>query len=163
MEMRNIVIGLIVLIIIAVGVVAYTQRHTLSSQLNGKSAVTSAPVQDTQAVSPTSAAMSPEASPSGGEAMTAEEKTVTVEGSEFKFNPMAITLTKGEKVKIVFKNAGNYPHNLTIADLNVMTKTIQPGQSDTVEFTPSKAGTFTMICGVDSHAEKGMKGTVTVQ
>lgn len=88
---------------------------------------------------------------------------ITVDGSEFKFEPAAINLSKGVPVKLTFNNKGKFPHNLVIADLNVTTKTIQPNQSDTIEFTPDKTGSFGFICSVDAHADKGMKGTATVE
>lgn len=94
-------------------------------------------------------------------AMTQQE--ITIEGNEFAFTPSTLTLKNGQTVKITFKNMGKYPHNWAIAALNVTTKTIQPAEQDTIEFTPNKTGTFTYTCTVDSHAEKGMKGTLTIQ
>lgn len=88
---------------------------------------------------------------------------ITVTGSEFAFTPSTITVKKGQSVKITFKNTGAYPHNFTLADLNVQTKTIQPGEQDTITFTPVKTGSFAYICTVPGHADKGMKGTLIVQ
>ena len=88
---------------------------------------------------------------------------VTVEGGEFKFSPDEITVKKGEKVTITFKNTGSFPHNFTIEGLDVATKRIQPGESDTVEFTPDQAGEFKFICDVGNHEEQGMVGTLTVE
>lgn len=93
----------------------------------------------------------------------ANSTQVTVEGNEFAFTPSAFTVKKGEPVTLTFKNTGKYPHNLTISALNVSTKTIQPGQEDTITFTPDKAGSFTYICTVPGHADRGMKGTLTVE
>lgn len=118
------------------------------------------PATSTKEQTPT-AVMSPAASPSS--AMETKATEITVSGSEFMFDPATITAKKGETLKITFKNVGKYPHNFTIADLNVSTKTIQPGESDIVTFTADKAGTFGYMCTVDSHADKGMKGTLTVQ
>lgn len=88
---------------------------------------------------------------------------ITIVGTEFSFNPSAITVTKGQPVTITFKNEGAYPHNFTLSDLQVNTKTIQPGETDTVTFTPDKTGSFSYVCTVPGHADKGMKGTLTVQ
>lgn len=88
---------------------------------------------------------------------------ITVEGNDFSFTPSAITINLGQQVKITFKNTGKFPHNFVLADLNIASKTIQPGEEDTVMFTPAKAGSFTYTCTIDSHAAKGMKGTLTVQ
>lgn len=94
---------------------------------------------------------------------TTNSKQITIQGSEYSFNPSAITVKKGEAIQITFKNSGNFPHNLTIADLNVQTKTIGSGQQDTVTFTPDKTGQFNFVCTVPGHADKGMTGTLIVQ
>jgi len=88
---------------------------------------------------------------------------ITVVGTEFAFSPSAITLKNGQAVELTFKNNGAYPHNLTITDLDVKTKTIQPGEEDTVQFTPTKTGQFSFVCTVPGHVDKGMKGILTVQ
>jgi plastocyanin len=95
-------------------------------------------------------------------ATVASEK-ITVEGNEFAFTPSKITLKKGQAAEITFKNIGKYPHNLTIADLGVKSKTIQPGEEDTFTVTPDKTGSFPFKCTVPTHADKGMTGTLTVE
>ena len=101
------------------------------------------------------------ANPSPSSSATAMQ--VTVSGTEFAFSPSTVTVKMGQPVQITFKNDGQYPHNFTLADLNVQTKTIQPGQQDTITFTPTKTGSFTYICTVPGHADRGMKGTLIVQ
>lgn len=91
------------------------------------------------------------------------ENEITVEGGEFKFTPSEITVKKGEKVKLTFKNAGAFQHDFTIADLNVATKRIQPGEEDSVEFSPEETGEFKIICSVGNHEEQGMVGTLLVE
>ena len=94
--------------------------------------------------------------------VTASEK-ITVEGSEFSFIPSKITLKKGQTAEITFKNTGKFPHNLSIADLGVKSKTIQPGEEDTFTVTADKTGQFGFVCTVPGHADKGMKGILTVE
>jgi plastocyanin len=101
--------------------------------------------------------------PSQSPSSTVQMQKVTVEGSEFAFTPSTITAKKGQALKITFKNTGAFPHNLTISDLNVKTKTIQPGEQDAVQFTPDKTGQFSFVCTVPGHADKGMKGILTVE
>jgi len=93
----------------------------------------------------------------------ADSQQITVSGNEYAFDPSVITVKKGMPVQILFKNTGKYPHNLTISDLNVQTKTIQTGQQDTVTFTPGNTGQYTFTCTVPGHADKGMTGTINVQ
>jgi plastocyanin len=109
--------------------------------------------------SPTMTQTAPSQAVSG----TAQMQKVTVEGAEYAFTPSTITLKNGLPAEITFKNTGAFPHNLSIADLNVKTKTIQPGEQDTIQFTPDKVGQFVFICTVPGHADKGMKGILTVQ
>lgn len=141
------VVGLIVLVAVGYAGVRVVKHYTKAT-----------PAQPA-AVAPTEAVTSPSASPSS--AMAATE--VTVEGNEFAFTPSTIAAKMGDTLKVTFKNTGKYPHNFTVSDLNVKTKTIQPGESDTVEFTVAKAGSFKYICTVDSHADKGMTGILTVK
>jgi len=101
--------------------------------------------------------------PSRSTASATEVQKITVVGTEFAFSPSSFTLKKGQTVEITFKNNGQFSHNLSIADLNVKTKTIQPGEEDTFQFTPDKTGQFAFLCTVPGHADKGMKGILTVQ
>ena len=94
-------------------------------------------------------------------AKAAQEVTVSVK--EFTYTPSTISLKKGESAKIALVNNGTTAHNLTIEGLNLATKTINPGESDDISFTPSAAGTYTFFCSVDSHRDLGLTGTLTIQ
>lgn len=110
----------------------------------------------------TPTAATPESSASGTTGMM-QAKEVDVEGSEFKFSPSTITLKKGEPVRLVFKNTGKMPHDFVVDELSLRTKRITNGETDTVEFTPDKAGTFEFYCSVGKHRQMGMKGMLTVE
>ena len=116
---------------------------------------------------PTSSQVGAPTSAPESEAVTSpsamSESEITVEGGEFKFTPSEITVKKGEKVTLTFKNTGSFPHDFTIADLNIATKRINPGEEDTVEFTPEEAGEYEFICSVGNHEEQGMTGTLIVE
>ena len=108
----------------------------------------------------------PTSSPSAtSESGTAEEgvRKIEVIGAEYSFSPNTISLVKGEKVALTFKNMGRMPHNLVIDELGISTKTIQPGQSDTVEFTPSEVGIFAFYCSISNHRSMGMEGSLEVK
>ena len=94
-------------------------------------------------------------------AMTSNE--ITVEGGEYKFTPSEITVKKGEKVKLTFKNTGSTAHDYVIADLGVSTKRINPGQEETIEFTAQESGEFGFICSVSNQEEQRMTGTLIVK
>lgn len=89
-------------------------------------------------------------------------KEITVEGGMFYFKPNEIKVKKGEKVKITFTNKEGM-HDFVIDELNVRTKRIKGGETDTVEFTPDKTGSFEFYCSVGSHRQMGMKGTLVVE
>lgn len=94
---------------------------------------------------------------------SSEVKEVTIIGTEFSFLPAEIVVNLGQKVKIIFENKGNAPHNLVIKELGVKTKIIGSGQTDVVEFTASTPGKFDIICSVSGHKELGMKAELTVE
>lgn len=97
------------------------------------------------------------ATPSG------EVREIKVSGSEFAFSPSALSVKAGKKVRIIFKNNGKLPHNLTIDQLGIATKTISPGQTDTLEFTADRTGSFVVYCSVDAHRQKGMEVSLKIQ
>jgi len=93
---------------------------------------------------------------------TGEVKEFTIEGSEFKYTPASITVSKGDSVKIIFKNVGTAGHNFVIGDLGVSTRVISAGSTETVEFTADKSGTFAFYCSVPGHRSAGMEGQVKI-
>ncbi len=92
-----------------------------------------------------------------------EVKEIIIEGKEYSFSPSSITVTKGEKILLTFKNTGRFAHNLTIDELKVSTKTVAGGQSDTVIFTADKSGTFSFFCAIGNHRALGMEGEMEVK
>ena len=92
-----------------------------------------------------------------------EAREITVEGSEYSYSPTGIKVEAGEKIRLTFKNTGNLPHNFKIDELGVVTKTIAGGQTDVVEFTAGKSGTFTFYCSIPGHKQLGMEGDLEVQ
>lgn len=82
---------------------------------------------------------------------------------EFSYSPNSITVKSGDTVKINFSNNGGYSHNLTIEGLNIATQTINPGQTDIIQFTAPAPGTYNFFCSVDLHRDLGLRGTLIVQ
>ena len=146
---KNTLIAVFVVILL-VGVGWYLMRPKTSS----------APVTTQPSAAP---AETPSESPSASEGATMKVSEITVSGTDYAFTPAKLSVKKGDKIKLVFQNNGKYPHNLVIDELKVTTKTINAGQTDTVEFTVDQAGSYSMYCSVDSHRQKGMEGTVSVQ
>lgn len=99
--------------------------------------------------------------PSTSEAMM-DSEVITVEAANYSYNPKTITVKKGEKVKILFKNLEGF-HDFIIDEFNVKTAQIKAGEEETVEFTPMEAGEYEYYCSVGKHREMGMVGTLTVE
>ena len=97
------------------------------------------------------------------EDFTGETIRVTVEATEFSFDPDRITVEKGDKLIVTFKNNGDISHNFGIPSFNVWTDTIEPGEKDTITFIANKRGTFTFYCSVQGHKEAGMEGELEVE
>lgn len=142
---------IIIGIIIALGILGYVM-------MRGQ-AVVAPKTSETATITP----LSQDTGASGIGTTVNSVKEIAVSGSEFAFSPNTINVNKGDTVKVTFTNTGKFPHNFTISELNVASKTISPGQSDTVTFVADKAGTFTYFCSVPTHKDKGMVGTLTVQ
>src|SRR5215213_2105339 len=96
---------------------------------NSKSSAPTASPAVSENSNPTTAPaeMSPEAmidASRSGDAMTTDStssgtvKQFTVMGSAFKFEPTTLTVNKGDKVKITFKNTGG-THDFVIDEFNV--------------------------------------------
>lgn len=90
-------------------------------------------------------------------------REIKVSAKEYAYTPSTITVKKGEAVKIILTNNGTTAHNLAIDKLNLSTKTIGSGESDSITFTAGTVGTFTFFCSVDSHESLGLKGTLVIE
>lgn len=91
-----------------------------------------------------------------------EAREIEVSGDEYNFSPSGITATAGERLRVTFKNTGSLPHNFTIAELGVATRTIGAGQTDTLEFTVEGTTTLTFYCSVGGHRALGMEGDLQI-
>jgi len=89
-------------------------------------------------------------------------KTITVLAKDYSFSPSSITVKKGEKVEIVLSSSQG-AHDIKIDALGVASKTVNTGETATVEFTPTKAGTYEYYCSIGAHRAMGMKGTLIVE
>ena len=91
-----------------------------------------------------------------------EAQTVTVNGSEFQYDPSTLTLEAGVPVVLTFRNTGTMPHDFVIDELGIATEVLAPGEEEVVEFTP-EAGTYAFYCSVGNHRALGMEGDLVVE
>jgi len=101
----------------------------------------------------------------GSDAHQPTKLTFNITGGSFYFTPNEIKVKQGDQVKIVFTNAGGM-HNLIFNDFGgIGTKSIQTGETDTIEFTADKKGTFEFYCAVGNgyHRMMGQIGVLIVE
>lgn len=89
---------------------------------------------------------------------------VEVAMHSFYFEPNRIVVHANHPVELVFKNhSWLVPHNFTIVDPDAaVDRSLGPLGGHVERFTPTKAGEYEFFCHKDSHAKKGMKGTLVV-
>jgi uncharacterized cupredoxin-like copper-binding protein len=117
------------------------------------------PTTATEAASP---AASPEGSPAASPAASGPGATaITVTAGDLFFDPKELNGAANTDVVITITNNGALAHDFSIADLNITSQMLNPGESTTVTVN-APAGSYTFICTVPGHAEAGMTGTLTL-
>ena len=105
-------------------------------------------------------------------ALAAEPQVIEVRLDSYAIKPDTITVKAGQPVTLRVKNEATFiPHNLIIKapDAGIDVKLdLAAGKSGEVSFTPTKAGSYAMLCDKappigKSHKEKGMHGTLVVE
>ena len=123
--------------------------------------------QDKSAVSPSETQSENSESELDNEAIVIEEsnevKEFTVIGSsDFRFSLSEMRVKSGDTVRITFKNESGF-HDWRLDEFDAVTKQIEAGKEETIEFVADKAGTFEYYCSVGKHRELGMKGSFIVE
>ena len=93
------------------------------------------------------------------------EVTLQDRGRIYLFDPKGFTFKVGQKVKLVLTAETEF-HTYTATDVPTVegekiNAFVFGGQTVTLEFTPSEAGEFKLIC--TPHQAFGMVGTITVE
>jgi uncharacterized cupredoxin-like copper-binding protein len=115
----------------------------------------------------------------GGEASTDLEVTTT----DFQFSPNSWTVPAGEEISIDITNEGSVLHEWVLmrpgvnidseadlpdteeellAEFVYVEDEVEAGASKTLSFTAPDAGTYQVICAIETHFDAGMEGTLTV-
>jgi plastocyanin len=89
-------------------------------------------------------------------------KTITITAKDYSFSPTSITVKKGERVQLILSSTQG-AHDIKIDGLGVASKTLNTGETTSVEFTPTKAGTYEYYCSIGNHRAMGMRGTLIVE
>lgn len=120
-----------------------------------------------------------------GCAGTPESATeVTVEATDFAYNPVTITVPSGQPVTLTLKNMGAVEHDFVVDNINVSDVEAsdsgpaehhqmeqaeydlhffaKAGESAVLRFTPLQPGTYEIFCSIAGHKEAGMIGELIV-
>lgn len=108
---------------------------------------------------------------------------VTLDASEFKFEPAMVEVVAGRPVRIMMRNKGTVEHDWAIQKIPMvgmkesssgsheMAGMKEPdvhmnammGQTAQIEFTPTTPGAYEIYCTVMGHKEAGMVGKLVVK
>ena len=105
-------------------------------------------------------------------ALAAEPQVIEIKLDSYTIKPDSITGKVGQPVTLKVRNEATFiPHNLVIkaphAGIDVKLD-LSAGKSGEVSFTPTKAGSYEMLCDKEppiglSHKGKGMHGILVVE
>jgi uncharacterized cupredoxin-like copper-binding protein len=110
---------------------------------------------------------------------------ITVEATDFAYNPIAITVPAGEPVTLTLTNKGAVEHDFVVDKINVIdveTSDNGPaahhqmggmpeydlhffakaGDTAVLNFTALEPGTYEIFCSIEGHKEAGMIGELIV-
>ena len=109
---------------------------------------------------------------------------VTVEATDFAYNPASITVPSGQPVTVTLKNMGAVEHDFVVDEINVSDVEAsksgpaqhhqmeqaeydlhffaKAGESAVLRFTPLQPGTYQIFCSIAGHKEAGMIGELIV-
>ena len=103
----------------------------------------------------------------GTKAPASGGKTFNVSASEFQFTPNKFDATVGQKLTFKVTNKGTVEHNFVVlspdGSQELAKMSTQPGETKTLEFTPTEAATYPIDCNIAGHKEAGMVGELTVK
>ncbi|MFN3480290.1 MAG: cupredoxin domain-containing protein [Thermodesulfovibrionales bacterium] len=109
-------------------------------------------------------------------------QTITVSLTEYKFTPSELSFRKDIPYRLILKNEGREKHYFVsegffraIALRKVQTSDgeikapyitaveVYPEKSVEIYFIPDKLGTYDLICTIEGHADKGMRGKIEIK
>ncbi|GIW08355.1 MAG: hypothetical protein KatS3mg060_3160 [Dehalococcoidia bacterium] len=87
---------------------------------------------------------------------------IVIDGLDYAFNPPTIT-TRAGAARVVLRNLGQKVHNLKVQGGAVEARTLNlaPGATGFLDVT-LEARRYDIFCTITGHAERGMRGVLTV-
>ena len=105
--------------------------------------------------------------------------SLSVEMSEFKFNPAAMVVFAGQEITLNLSNTGGVEHDFIILKKSAAAKIpfdsekqaadilfdfkLESKGNGQFKFTLPEAGEYQVVCGVQGHMEAGMVATLTAK
>ena len=87
--------------------------------------------------------------------------TMREQGPQYLFDPNQLTVPTGQ-VAFTLVNNGQRPHNFVVPAANFSQPEVPRGQTVQATLNFPTPGTFPFVCDLPGHAERGMRGTITV-
>lgn len=94
---------------------------------------------------------------------SADTVSYTVTMKNYSFTPSQLTAKVGQTVKVTVVNNGDDDHDFIIDELGVDSGSVAPGGTKLLTFSADTAGTYPIYCGIGSHRDFGMEGTLVVE
>lgn len=153
--------GLYIIVLVALIAIAgfayfnMSKSNSMNKEENMEMTTSSAPTEP----SPTPDAMMMDKETTGS---ASQAVVINLEAGSFYFKPNVIKVKKGDTVKVIVSSK-DMMHDFNIDEFNVHMPIVKSGNTGTVEFVASKAGTFEFYCSVGEHRKMGQVGTLTVE
>ncbi|HEY3363850.1 MAG TPA: cupredoxin domain-containing protein [Symbiobacteriaceae bacterium] len=95
--------------------------------------------------------------------MAGQTGIIRLEISDRGFSQSRLTAALDGRVKIYIHNAGSTRHNLTIPRWGVVTRALEPGEENYVEFTANERGDWPYYSDAPGQEESGLSGILKVE
>ncbi|HEU4840939.1 MAG TPA: multicopper oxidase domain-containing protein, partial [Ilumatobacteraceae bacterium] len=96
----------------------------------------------------------------GGGAAAAPGQTISAELSEFAVSLSASDVTPNSTITVT--NSGAMAHTLGVLGTDIVTASIPPGGTATLDLSGLEPGDYTLYCDIPGHVESGMKAPLTI-
>jgi uncharacterized cupredoxin-like copper-binding protein len=110
---------------------------------------------------------------------------ITVQATDFAYNPVSVTVPAGQPVTLTLKNTGAVEHDFVVDKINVTDVEAsdtgpaahhqmgdapeydlhffaRAGDTAVLKFTATEPGTYEVFCSIEGHKEAGMIGKLIV-
>lgn len=101
----------------------------------------------------------------GGSGGSSGSITLTLEGTDIKWDKSTLNATAGQDVTITMNNKGQLQHDLVVGlpSGEVTTKAVDAGKTGKLTFKAPAAGSYDYWCTIPGHKEAGMVGKLVIK